>query len=757
MLRFATNRVLQVPVRRYGVRFASSTGINSRHSKEHHTIYDYISNDDLNLDNIPLEHIRNFSVIAHVDHGKSTLSDAILQLTGNINDEDKKRGQVMDTLKVERERGITVKAQTASMIFHDDRTGIDYLLNLIDTPGHIDFSYEVSRSLASCQGALLLVDSSQSIQAQTLATYSKAIELGLVIVPAVTKIDLPGAMPIDVALNMGTTFDLDPSDVIQTSAKANIGVLEVLEAIIDCVPSPPTDLRSLLSTGKDAATSTLIKSITIDSSINENKKEIKTETETDAVIDTEANANANAITTTTVRDVSDIYTKDEESRFCGRIVDSWYDEHRGVICLVQVVSGTLKEGQRMSTYASVEETKDIDARTEFSVQDVGFLTPLTLRTKTLRKGQVGYVIAGLRSTRQARMGDTMFLPSEWGSMRDARNKIIPLSGYEAAKPMLFASVFPVNTLELEQLFAAVDRLVLNDSSIHVTKDQSNSLGAGLRCGFLGFLHMEVFNQRLSDEFNIQIVMTTPSVPYIIETKKYVNKALLQQGIEPEMTRTEISSVADWPINHQDLKHTIYEPVVMVTLVSPAEYYGAMVELLKIRRSSDLDVNYLDDGSVLLKAKVPWQEVVCDMNDAVKNASSGYASFNYEEAGYIQSDLCKVEIAVNGDPCDPLSFVCHTENAQTAGRKMASKLKDVIQRQNFEIILQAKVGGKILARERIAPYRKDVLTKGSKTVGGGDITRKKKLLEKQKAGKKRAKMVGKVEIGQDAFWSVLQQR
>ena len=708
-------------------------------------IFEFVEDNDLN--SIPLENIRNFSVIAHVDHGKSTLSDAILQHTGNIDEKERKRGQVMDTLKVERERGITVKAQTASMIFFDERTDTEYLLNLIDTPGHIDFSYEVSRSLASCQGALLLVDSTQSIQAQTLATHEKAEDLGLVIIPAVTKIDLPGAMPEDVALAMGTTFNVDPSDVIPTSAKAGVGVLEVLQAVVDGVPPPPTDLRKVMAmtdneTTKEAESKAAAASNAIDGA------------------GADADADADAAGAGADADAHAMYTAEQEGRFCGRIVDSWYDEHRGVICLIQVVAGTLREGQRITTYASVKETKDIDSRTDFSVQDVGVLTPVSLRTGTLRTGQVGYVIAGLRSTRQARMGDTMYIPQEWGTRAsDGRNGVKPLRGYEAAKPMLFASVFPVNTLELEALFAAVDRLCLNDSSISVAKDQSSSLGAGLRCGFLGFLHMEVFNQRLSDEFGINIVMTTPSVPYIIENRDTSKeaRALEKATGEETVTRHEISSVSQWPTATRDVQRRVFEPVVNVKLICPHDYYGAMVELLKSRRAEDLEVHYLDDGGVLLKCVVPWQEVVCDMNDAVKNASSGYASFNYEEAGYINSDLVKVEIAVNNEPCDPLSFVCHSSNSQSAGRRMAARLKEVLPRQNFEIVLQAKVGNKVLARERIAPYRKDVLTKGSKTVGGGDITRKKKLLEKQKAGKKRAKMVGKVEIGQEAFWSVLQQR
>jgi elongation factor 4 len=521
----------------------------------------------------------------------------------------------------------------------------------------------------------------------------------------VTKIDLPTAQPEDAALAMATTFQVDPTDVIMTSSKTRVGILEVMRAVVDRLPSPVVSMREAVQYGKDA-------------------------------LDPE---------------LSQRYS----SRFHGRIVDSWFDEHRGVVCLVQAVAGSLREGDKISTYASVQESKDIDSKTEFSVQDIGLLTPSALRTGRMRTGQVGYVIAGLRSTRQARIGDTMYVPTEWGGhcTREARESIIPLQGYAPAKPMLYASVFPVDTLELEALFAAVDKLVLNDSSISVTRDQSSSLGAGLRCGFLGFLHMEVFNQRLNDEFGIKIVMTTPSVPYTIEARNLSKNIVRGQ---PEVVRKEISSVADWPVAARDISHRIFEPVVKVTLITPQLYYGAMVELLKVRRGDNIEVNYLDDGSVLVTALVPWQEVVCDMNDAVKNGSAGYASFNYVEADSIQSELVKVEIAVNGEPCDPLSFICHSSVAASEGRRMAAKLKDVISRQNFEIILQARIGMKVLARERIAPYRKDVLVKGGKTVGGGDITRKKKLLEKQKEGKKRAKMVGKVEIDQSAFWAVLQR-
>mmetsp|Transcript_20440 Transcript_20440/g.28111 ORF Transcript_20440/g.28111 Transcript_20440/m.28111 type:complete len:590 (+) Transcript_20440:144-1913(+) len=589
------------------------------------------------------------------------------------------------------------------MIFVDKRDGEkkQYLLNLIDTPGHIDFSYEVSRSLASCQGALLLVDSTQSIQAQTLANYEKAMNLGLTIIPIVTKIDLPNAQPEDAALSMASAFQLDPDSVIMTSAKKQIGILDVMHAIVDRLPPP-------LAFSSNPMNSHHLSSLSAN------------------------HAGLN-------------------SAFHGRIVDSWFDEHRGVVCLVQVVGGQLKEGQRITTFASIKESKEIDSRSDFSVQEIGVLTPGPLRTSSLSTGQVGYVIAGLRSTRQARIGDTMYIPAEW---TQSSTSIAPLPGYEAAKPMLFASIYPVNSDELEGLIAAVDRLCLNDSSISVVKDQSASLGSGLRCGFLGFLHMEVFNQRLKDEFDVDIVMTTPSVPYILEFDEDVRRGV-------EKSTVTVSCVSQWPVStgskNSNPSFTVLEPIVKVVLVSPKDHYGAMMELIKERRGTDIDVQYLEEkNQVLLTAFIPWQEVVCDMNDQVKHHSSGYASFNYQEAGYKAADLVKVEIAVNGEVCEPLSFVCHASKAVATGRKMAIKLKEVLARQQFEIVLQAKVGVKIVAKERIAPYRKDVLSRSGKTVGGGDITRKKKLLEKQKEGKKRAKMVGKVEIGQEAFWTVLQR-
>lgn len=510
----------------------------------------------------------------------------------------------------------------------------------------------VSRSLASCQGALLLVDSTQSVQAQTIANFHKAKKLGLNIIPVVTKIDLPNAQPEETALAMGTTFGVDPEGVIMTSAKAGIGIDELLPAIIERLPSPVA------------------------------------------------------------------FSKDSTGPFYGRIVDSWFDEHRGVVCLVQAVGGKISEGNKISMYASaiLGDTHHNDGgggdefkKLEFSVQEVGLLTPQALRTGELRAGQVGYVIAGLRSTRQARIGDTMFLPDEWQKLANAGSKLTlsPLEGYEKAKPMLFASIYPVDSGEVDELFASVDRLLLNDSSISIQREQSASLGSGLRCGFLGFLHMEVFNQRLKDEFRMEIVMTTPSVPYKLRYLDLIDKDTNTQKEEI------ISNVALFPDESRYTNFEIFEPMVRVTMVTPADYYGNMVDIIKDRRGENITTQHLDDGQIVIDSEIPWQEVVCDMHDAVKHSSAGFASFNYEELGYRLANLVKVQIAVNGDPCDALSFVAHRSKAEASGRKLAIKLKEVLKRQQFEIVIQAKIGSKVLARERIAPYRKDVLSRSGK--------------------------------------------
>ena len=606
-----------------------------------------------------------------------SLPPSLPPLLGNITAAEKKaKPQNTDTLQVERERGITVKAQTASMVFRHPKDNLDYLLNLVDTPGHVDFAYEVFRSLSACQGALLLVDSTQGIQAQTLSTHTRAKEAHLTIIPVITKADLPHAQIDEVTLQMATTLEMDLEDVLVTSAKSGLGVHTILPAVIDRIPPPKGEPLAPLR---------------------------------------------------------------------ARLVDSWYDETRGVVCLVQVVDGLIKENDRISAFS-------LGPSESFSVQEVGVLCPYQMRTGRLLTGQVGYVIAGMRSTRQALMGDTLFHHHKGGGEAAEAAMPSPLPGFEKAKSMLFASIYPLDTQDFDSLELAVNKLTLNDASVTVQREGSNtSLGSGLRCGFLGLLHMEVFNQRLRDEFGTAVLLTSPTVPYKIVQP-------LEGGREGEVSERIIQTLADWPdpattLNYRDLR--IEEPVVEVTVLTPVKCLGAITTCLKERRGVQEDIKYLDDENVVLIYRLPWQEVVTDLHDVVKNVSAGYASLNFREAGYASDDLVKVELALNGEEVDALSFVCHRAKAEREGRRVALKLKNVIDRQNFEINIQAKVGRKIVARERVAPYRKDVLvTKSGKNVGGGDVTRKKKLLEKQKQGKKRAKMVGKVSLSQEAFWAVI---
>ncbi|CAM9278328.1 unnamed protein product [Ascophyllum nodosum] len=633
--------------------------------------------------------IRNFSIIAHIDHGKSTLADCLLVETGTISAKDSKGSpQMLDTLKVERERGITVKAQTASML-HDG-----HLLNLIDTPGHVDFSYEVVRSLSACQGALLLVDASQGVQAQTLSTAKAAQAAGLKLLPVVTKIDLPHANVEEAILSLAATFDLDPDDVIPTSAKTGEGIQEassatktnpfrilVLTAIVERVPPPPREV-------------------------------------------------------------------DRSVPLRARLVDSWFDPIRGVVCLVEVVDGCLLEQDRIVPYhlasgaggqGSGGGGAGGGSSTEtFSVQEVGLLTPGPTRTGALYPGQVGYMIAGMRSTRQATMGDTIMRAGLSGANPP------PLAVIEPSKSMLFASVYPLDDGDFESLLRAVERLALNDAAIKWEREHSLALGMGLRMGFLGVLHMEVFHQRLVDEFDTPVLLTTPTVPYQIQPSG---------GREP----FTVVNLSDWPdVSSKDgSKFKVLEPIVDATIITPCDSLGSILTLLKNRRGHQTSLKYLDDGRVLLEYKLPWQEVVSDLHDQqAKTLSSGYASFDYSAAPPEPADLVKVDIAINGDPVDALSFICHREAAQSRGRDVAKRLKEVIDRQQFEVVVHAKMGAKPFAKERIAPYRKDVLTKSGKTVGGGDPSRKKKLLEKQKKGKARAKTVGRVQLSQEAFWAVL---
>ncbi|KKQ33076.1 MAG: Membrane GTPase LepA [candidate division TM6 bacterium GW2011_GWF2_37_49] len=599
---------------------------------------------NFDLRNFKADHIRNFSIIAHIDHGKSTLADRLLELTGTISGRVKNE-QFLDKLQVERERGITVKAQTASL-FYQYKDEI-YLLNLIDTPGHVDFSYEVSRSLYACQGAVLLVDAVQGVQAQTMANFFLAFEQDLTIIPAINKIDMANADPERIAGEMNKAFDIKKDELLHISAKTGLNVETVLDAVIEKVKSPQGDenkpLKSLL-------------------------------------------------------------------------FDSWFDEYRGVICLIEVIDGEITKGDKI-TAASTEQT--------YEVLDIGLMYPEPLQTEALYTGQVGFLIAGMKTVKEARIGDTLYHTS---------HPIEPLPGFKPAKSMVFAGIYPVDTSEFETMRDAIEKLTLNDPSVHVEKESSVALGLGFRCGFLGLLHMDVFKQRLEQEHNVAIITTSPTVLY---------KILLTNGEEilienpsnfPESVRIE----------------EVFEPIVNATIITPKEYLGNMIKLCEERRGTQTEMTFLDEGRLILRYKLPLNEIITDYYDKLKSGSAGYASFDYELSGYQAANLVKMNILLNGKPVDALSVIVHEDKAFSMGRRLTKKLKEVIHRQMFEVAIQAAIGAKIIARESVSAMRKDVTAK----CYGGDITRKRKLLEKQKEGKKKMKQVGNVELPQEAFLTVL---
>ncbi|TYZ62342.1 hypothetical protein PybrP1_002593 [[Pythium] brassicae (nom. inval.)] len=613
-----------------------------------HQLGPYLST---NLQRFTPDVVRNFSIVAHIDHGKSTLADRLLEISGNITKRDRDNAQHMDNLKVERERGITVKAQTASMV-HIAAGQPPFLLNLVDTPGHVDFSYEVNRSLSACEGVLLLVDCSQGIQAQTLATYYAAKERGLHVVPVLTKIDMPHAQPEDSILSLSSLLDVDPDSVLLTSAKSGAGILDVLPAVIARLPPPPSDpsapLRCLL-------------------------------------------------------------------------VDSYYDDYRGIVCLVKVVDGSLAPGDRIVSSHQ---------QSTFEVQETGVLLPHRFKTPGLHAGQVGYIIAGMKTTTEAKVGDTFFREHA---------PVAPLPGFQEAKSMVFASMYPTDDCSFEDLRVAIEKLTLNDASVTAQVETSGALGMGYRCGFLGLLHMEVFHQRLADEQNMQVLVTAPMVPYtLVDAATGVAEVVETPGSFPESTK------------YVD----VLEPIVEASIITPTEFLGPILSLAKDKRGVQTNLVYLEDGRVILTLDVPWQEVVTNFYNELKTISSGYATLNYREVEPQKADIVKVDILINGKVLDALSFVCHRSKATQDGRALCLKLKKVIDRQQYEIAIQACLGGKVFAKERIPPYRKDVLIKSGKTVGGGDATRKKKLLAKQKDGKRRMKTVSNVQLSQDAFWSVM---
>ena len=592
-----------------------------------------------------IERIRNFSIVAHIDHGKSTLADRLIQLTGAIAEREMVE-QVLDSMDIERERGITIKAQTVRLNYHA-RDGRDYVLNLIDTPGHVDFAYEVNRSLAACEGSLLVVDASQGVEAQTLANVYQAIDNGHEIVPVLNKVDLPASEPEKVKQQIEDVIGLDASNAILISAKTGQNVPEVLEAIVHRLPPPKGDREAPLK---------------------------------------------------------------------ALLVDSWYDTYLGVVVLVRVVDGTLRKHQRirmMRTHAVYE------------VERVGVFTPKLKEAEELGPGEIGFINASIKEVADTRVGDTI--------TDDRKPTAAPLPGFRPAQPVVFCGLFPIDAAEFEDLRAAIAKLRLNDASFSYEMETSAALGFGFRCGFLGLLHLEIIQERLAREFNLDLIATAPSVVYQIE---------LNTGEE-----IEIHNPVDMPdpMRIREIK----EPWIQATILTPDEYLGAILKLCQERRGAQVDLNYVGNRA-LVKYDLPLNEVVFDFYDRLKSVSKGYASFDYHISDYRPADLVKLQILVNGDPVDALAMLVHRTRADFRGRGMVEKLKELIPPHMFQIPIQAAIGGKIIARETVRAFRKDVTAK----CYGGDVTRKRKLLEKQKEGKKRMRQFGKVDIPQEAFIAAL---
>jgi GTP-binding protein LepA len=588
--------------------------------------------------------IRNFSIIAHIDHGKSTLADRILEHTGALSQREMME-QVLDSMDLERERGITIKAHAVKLNYTAD-DGITYILNLIDTPGHVDFSYEVSRSLASCEGSLLIVDATQGVEAQTLANTYLALDHNHEIIPVINKIDLPSAEPERVKEQIEDIIGIDCSGAIHASAKEGTGIKEILEAIVKKIPSPKGD----------------------------------------------DNAPPRAL-----------------------IFDSWFDNYQGVVVLVRVFEGRIKPGMRIRFMAT---------KKEYEVTKTGVLTPKPLDVPSLSSGEVGYIIAGIKTIADTKIGDTI---------TDAANPATAqLEGYKEIKPMVFCGLYPVETNQYEDLKMALEKLRLNDSSFNYEPETSTALGFGFRCGFLGLLHMEIVKERLEREFELSLISTAPTVIY---------KVIVTRGTELWI---------DNPSSLPDHFESIEEPYVKVSIFVPQEYVGQMLELCQSKRGTQKDFSYVGKDRIMIAYELPLNEILWDFYDSLKSLSRGYASMDYEFIGYRESKLIKLDILLNGESVDALSLIVHKDNAYYKGKLIAEKLRKVIPRQMYEIAIQASIGGKIIARESVKALRKDVIAK----CYGGDITRKRKLLEKQKEGKKRMKQIGRVEIPQEAFLSVL---
>jgi GTP-binding protein LepA len=596
---------------------------------------------------VNLDHIRNFCIVAHIDHGKSTLADRLIEATGMLQKREMK-AQVLDTLDLERERGITIKLNAVRMSY-EAADGSNYELNLIDTPGHVDFTYEVSRSLAACEGAILVVDASQGIQAQTLSNLFLALDAGLQIIPVLNKIDLPGAEPEKRKQEVHELLGVDPDEILMVSAKEGIGIRELLEAVVARVP-PPTG---------------------------------------------NANGPLRAL-----------------------IYDSYYDRYRGAIPSVRVVDGVIREGTQITFGAS---------DSVYEVAEVGYNQLRQVKTDSLGPGEVGYVVANVRSVKETRAGDTIF---------DATNKASePLPGYKEVRSFVFAGLYPTDTTQYETLRDALEKLQLNDASLQYEPETSTALGFGFRAGFLGLLHMEIVQERLLREYELELVTTVPSVEYRVYRTDETMELIENPSLMPPATLIDY----------------IEEPYVKARIMAPADYIGGIMTLGQERRGVYKNMTYLDTARVEFDWEFPLAEIILDFFDRLKTISRGYASLDYEILEYRRSDLVKLDMLINGDPVDAFSVIIHRDKAYEWGRKIADKLRELIPRQLFEVAIQAAIGQKVIARTTVKPLRKDVLAK----CYGGDITRKRKLLEKQKEGKKRMKQVGSVEIPQEAFLAVLQ--
>jgi len=593
-----------------------------------------------------LKYIRNFSIIAHVDHGKSTLADRILEYTGTLSERDKTE-QFLDNMEIEKERGITIKAQAVRLHYNAD-DGHTYEFNLIDTPGHVDFSYEVSRSLIACEGALLVVDATQGVEAQTLANAYLAVDAGLELIPVINKIDLPASDPERVKEEIEEVVGIDAQDAILASAKQGTGTKEILESIVKNIPPPKS----------------------------ENSKELK-----------------------------------------ALIFDSWFDSYQGVVMLVRVFEGELKMGMKI---------KLLSTGKDYEVKALGAFSPVAIELDKLSTGEVGFVGGSIKEVREAKVGDTIT-----GVIDSAK---VPLEGFKVMKPMVFSGMYPIDTGEYTKLREALEKLWLNDSSLVFEPETSAALGFGFRCGFLGLLHMEIVRERIEREYEISLITTAPTVVY---------KAIYQNGDE-----IYVDNPSDLPTG--DRNATIEEPYVFISVHTPKDYLGPIFKLCEERRGVQKDMKYVTEDRVIVEYELPMAEIVYDFYDKLKSISKGYASMDYEPAGYKSSNLIKLDVLVNGDIVDALSIIVHKDNSYYRGRDLIEKLRSLIPRQLYEVVIQAAIGSTIIARESVKALRKDVTAK----CYGGDVSRKRKLLEKQKEGKKRMKQVGSIEIPQEAFLAVL---